>query len=450
MRRYALLALTASLLVHPIKMLAQQNLSIGMKMTKTTVMLGEPVWVDVAVTNRSGETIRLDFGNECYGNNPLKVQIPNAEAIVKPATRCGAGVAGSCPTGALPSLADGETMTRRYVLAGDFRIVRPGSYDVLMEKTIRYAPVSAGTSELNLAPSSTNQQTAKQKDTLLVGPADPAKLLALEETIAQAAMERPVEAPSLTNSIDGKLLDRASLREQSHLRQQASSETTLFRYSTAEGLAAYPVAGMERIFRSWMGSGTFDTYGLWGLKRLNTPTARDQLAEMAASQEQLQNSWVQSFRFQAIDALAELGDTTYVPLVERLLGDPSHEVQRAAVRALGLLGGKDAVPLLAARARTRPTKYDRSEAITAMGNTASLTAVPMLLEFADMPDADEPSASFYALNRLTHLGFPNPLGRSAADVKSEWTQFWMAHQANARAYGPYDCGDMVHLPGVMQ
>jgi hypothetical protein len=35
-------------------------------------------------------------------------------------------------------------------------------------------------------------------------------------------------------------------------------------------------------------------------------------------------------------------------------------------------------------------------------------------------------------------------------VKSEWAQFWMAHQASARAYGPYDCGDMVHLPGVMQ
>jgi hypothetical protein len=42
-------------------------LDIQISLPKDAVLLGEPVWVDVRITNRSDEVLRIEAGNHCTG-----------------------------------------------------------------------------------------------------------------------------------------------------------------------------------------------------------------------------------------------------------------------------------------------------------------------------------------------------------------------------------------------
>jgi len=395
-----------------------QDLEIRLQLSKTTVLLGEPVWVDVSVTNRTKEALFVDFGVACGGWKPLTVQIPVAEPAIKEPRLCEGGIGISCSSGALPSLQPGEMLTRRYVLDGDFRIVHPGGYEVMIEKTMRYAPVAANSSDLTLTDALARHQVATLNVELEVQVADPEKLLALEQAAAQTAMARPAVTP------------RSGFLE---------LEALLLRDVTAQGLSEYPAAGMEDVFRGWVEGHEFNTYGVSALKQLNTPASREALAEIAESKEHPDDTWFQSFRPQAVDALADLGDKTYVPLMERLLHDSSNSVQMSAAQALGLMGGEAELGPLADSARNGPTQGIRLEAIRAIGYTASLKAVPLLIDLVSMEDANQPDGSYYALRTLTHTEFPAPADKSIPEVKSAWMQFWSLRRQGARAYGPYDC-----------
>jgi hypothetical protein len=62
----------------------QQPLDIQMKPTKTTILLGEPLWVDVTVANLSKQALIIDFGSECFGAKPLKAEIATAIHVNEP------------------------------------------------------------------------------------------------------------------------------------------------------------------------------------------------------------------------------------------------------------------------------------------------------------------------------------------------------------------------------
>jgi len=445
---FTLLGLVA--LVGSTSALAQQDLDIHIQLTKTTVLLGEPVWVDVSATNRTKQALFIDFGTACAGQKPLKVQIPAAEPAVIEPRRCDGGTMGSCSSGSIPTLQPGETLTRRYVLDGDFRITHTGSYKVLFEKMIRYAPVASGDSDLYLAPTRATQQTAESTAELNVEAADPEKLLALEKADAETAMEKPPDPPLPSSSQDGIPLEKAALKKAMDRFHAVQLESMLDHDRIAEGLSKYPAAGMEPVYLSWLESLRYTTYGLLALKRLNTPAAREALAKVAESQAKPNDSWFQSFRPQAVDALADLGDKTYLPLIERLLHDSNSSVQLSASSVLGLMGGEAELDLLAERARNGPTEGIRVEAIRSIGDTASLNAVPLLIDFVDLPDADEPDVSYYALRTVTHLEFPDPAHRPLHEVQSAWQQFWSLHQLNARAYGPYECRETPYTQRLTQ
>lgn len=193
----------------------------------------------------------------------MKVEVPGAElgnGKSKPHL-----FSGDCLTSYPPPKLDpGEMFTRRYLLSGDFRIVQPCRYDVVLEKGIRYGTQSPGMSPPFPMP---NEETAKLRVTLIVLPADPARLLAIERELAQQ-----VTAPVDT-------------------RQVHELEGIETRDSIAEGLAAYPTAGMEPIFDDWMVSE--NSHGLAGLLKLNTPTARRFIAGAADPSPQVVLRWHQ-------------------------------------------------------------------------------------------------------------------------------------------------------------
>jgi HEAT repeat protein len=415
-------------------------LDIQISIPKDTVLLGEPVWVDVHITNRSAEPLHIDTGNECFGNRPLKVQVPAAEpgSGERVSCRVPAGSGGSCPFGLPPLVFPGETIVRRYVLSGDFRITHPGSYNVLLENTISYAPVApAGAPQGASAPKQDRTQTASVQVTLDVQPAAPEKLLAIEEELAQKAAE---PAPDLAQppSLNDKPPDANALRAR-EIRFNIQLDALMMSQAIAEGLAMSPAAGLEPVFRTWAKGWRFGYYGLIGLKRLKTPAAREALASIANSTERQGDSGFQSTRSQTVDALADMGDKSYLPLLEKLTRDSDVNVRRSAIAALGLLGGGRELPLLTTLAHNGVTEPDRYVAIGAIGDTDSLGAVPILIDLAALPDSEEPDTSYFGLLTLTHLQFPAPAQRPVAEVQRAWLEFWRSHEPGAQAYSRYDC-----------
>jgi hypothetical protein len=187
---------------------SQQELAIQMHATKTTILLGEPDWVDVSVTNRSSQPLRYDMGMDCPNLGlppPLKVEVSGAEPGDGKPKPC--VYAGDCLTSyPPPELAPGETFTRRYVLSGDFRIVQPGRYDVVLEKSINYGP-SPRQHDLSAPLPIPDQETAKLHVTLVVLPPAPQKLLVIERDLAKR-VTGPMSLPSIPAPPVGQSFDK--------------------------------------------------------------------------------------------------------------------------------------------------------------------------------------------------------------------------------------------------
>lgn len=208
-----------------------------------------------------------------------------------------------------------------------------------------------------------------------------------------------------------------------------------------------------------MTGGEPEYYGLRGLSKLNTVAARAMLAEAAEGPADLYARWNRDvhwadndpqeaarsrreafarWRASAVHALARMGDRSYVPLLERLAGDDSAEVRQEAISNLGLLGGEAELPRLATLARSG-IGGDSQGAILAMGDTGSLTAVPMLIDLFNLPDANEPMSSDLPLMTLTHHLVQSDEQRTAAGYQATWRQWWEQNGSHARAYGPFEC-----------
>ncbi len=411
---------------------------VRVELDPTTIVLGEPVWVDVKITNRSPVPLTIDVGNTCFGARPLIVRVPGAEPGNGKHECVYGAMGGSCGVSLPPVVQPGKTLTERYVFEGDFHIAHAGVYNVDLEKPIRYGPPS-GTPESPRSPK--QEETVHVQTTLHVLPANPDKLLAIEQSQA-AEVTATMSPPPLPSGADIEAIRRAD-----EIQRAAEYDGYLRREAIAAGLWTYPAPGMEPIFRAWLAPNntSYADYAVIALSHLNTPASRQILAEQAASAAKPRDSFYQIHRWEAIDALAEMGDTSYLPLMERLLNDPYHDVQRAAVRALALLGGEKELPLLNTRVRTSTNQVDRIDAIQAMGESASLQAVPMLIDLFTLPDADEPGESDYALSMLTHEHLPaTPKLRTALESKSLWQAWWVQNERTARAYSPYECDPALH------
>jgi hypothetical protein len=430
----------------------QQDISIRMRLTKPSILLGEPVWVDVTVTNRTTEQLRIDMGDTCFGHRPLLVEIPEAEPGSGEHKRCGL-IGGSCLSSA-PSLLDhGNTLTWRYVLAGDFRITHSGAYHVTLHKRVDYAREFPRTDPSEFSRNA-SEQTAKETALLEVRPADPAKLLAIEQALA-AEVTAPYAEPPLPAAALPAMPNSEARRAALDAWQ---FETMVKRTAVAEGLANFPAAGMEPVFNHWLINDGGSGNGLLALQKLNTPESRRLVAQVADPSEDLYSLWRQHVHFadrpgaetaakrsfsnwqaRAVHALTEMGDRSYLRLLEKLAGDSSWEVRQEATLGLGLLGGESEVPKLAALAQNATNPRDRSNAIQAMGDTASLKAAPLLISLFTLKNADEPSRSNFALTTITHYSLPPADARTILETQALWQDWWEHNKDNARAYGPFEC-----------
>lgn len=80
MRPYRLIVIINSLLVHTIHVVAQQEIDVKMKLSKRTILLGEPVWILLTARNVSKTTLKVDPGDYCFkdGQVPVVAVVPDA------------------------------------------------------------------------------------------------------------------------------------------------------------------------------------------------------------------------------------------------------------------------------------------------------------------------------------------------------------------------------------
>jgi hypothetical protein len=258
------------------------GLDVQLRLEPATIVLGQPVWVVVSMTNRSASPIVAQGASNCF-DSPLHVEIPAAQTPNTSASMCG-HPAESCQT-ELVHVAPGQTVERRFVLKGDFKITRAGRYAVVIHDAVRYGDSTAG---------------ASAQTNLTVMPSNHDKLLAIEQSLARRALAAPIAE----------------------------------RYELAAGLATYPAAGMEAAFTSWANRQDVSDFALLALYHLNTPQARATLAQCASGTPAL---WADRNRAEAVRYLAHMGDASYLPVLQKLAHDPEKDVQRQAVLGIGVL-----------------------------------------------------------------------------------------------------------------
>jgi hypothetical protein len=196
------------------------------------------------------------------------------------------------------NIAPGQAITRRYALQGNFVTTAAGNYDVIVHTAIRYgAQVNVG------APKLDQLQPVAMNAMLNVAPADPQKLLTIEKSLAQRATtiaERPSPPPHA---------DVETLRRLDAAERPIERDANMERYALAEGLAAYPAAGMEPIFTRWLDRQDFYESALLALYHLNTPQARAILAQRAAGvSAKLLPTEKNAERWLAVEYLSWMGD----------------------------------------------------------------------------------------------------------------------------------------------
>ena len=171
-----------------------------------------------------------------------------------------------------------------------------------------------------------------------------------------------------------------------------------------------------------------------GLARLGTRAAKDKLAGLAWPKNP------ESLTQPAIQALAELGDRSYCPVMLDLAQQNAGYSRMIALRGAGYLCGKKAIPLTL-RLLNSADQSLRYELAYALGNTHARDAVPILSDFLADRDENVRRAAVDALATLTHRSQEPGIAslEAAEQTRRAWMAWWSGYGRRAKIYGPEDC-----------
>ncbi|MBV9270277.1 MAG: hypothetical protein JO165_04230 [Candidatus Eremiobacteraeota bacterium] len=115
-------------------------LQVHYRLDPDHIILGQPVWIAVTMTNRSDEALLAEGVSNCFDSH-LHVDVPGLRRREADASSC-AHRTEDCQT-EFVDIAPGETVTRRYTLSGNFVMTAPGNYTVVVNDTIRFGNSSS-------------------------------------------------------------------------------------------------------------------------------------------------------------------------------------------------------------------------------------------------------------------------------------------------------------------
>jgi hypothetical protein len=174
----------------------------------------------------------------------------------------------------------------------------------------------------------------------------------------------------------------------------------------------------------------FDTGAIDALGRLATAASRAHLRERSSGRDPR--------RFDVLLALARARHPDDAALLSSLLADGDVDLRSRSASALGLgyIGAEQAVRDLERALPSAPYEL-RSTIATALGNTRSGLAVPILIGmFGNNPAHDKVLA---ALKTLTHRPWSSDAGGDPAAQRRRWMRWWSENGSSVPLFGPDEC-----------
>jgi len=296
----------------------------------------------------------------------------------------------------------GETYTAEWPLDFWYHIAREGTYPVSISRPIRYSTLKGGIQSLPVS----------SKMTLQVAPADPAQV---EQTLQK--FHADLQSPD--NIVRHEALDVL-----------ATSAPSYF-YDEALRLARDP--------------DPFNVeHAVGGLGRMNTPDARQILAEVITTRKIEGHAEEQSARCHAIESLGNSGDATYVPFLEPYVPRANTCEGLYAMTAIAKLGKGSVVPLLQAQLQS-PVQKQRWWAIRALRITNSPDAVDAIITALRDKDPELRAQAVTSLTELTGHSVTKPGASRLTPIQFEnlWLAWWHNHK-NSTSIVQYP-GELCHM-----
>lgn len=300
-------------------------------------------------------------------------------------------------------LSAGETYTAEWPLDFWYHVTRKGTYEVSISRPIRYSTLKGGIQSLPVS--------SKMKLQLI--PADPAQ-------VEQSLQKFHADLQSPDNIVRHTALDVLS--------------TTAPDYFYAEAL---------RLARD---PDPFNVeHAVGGLGRMNTPEARQVLAEVITTRTIEGSDDEQSARCHAIESLGNSGDSTYISFLEPYVPRASTCEGLYAMTAIAKLGKGSVVPLLQAQLQN-PVQKQRWWAIRALRITNSPDAVDAIIIALRDKDPDIRAHAATSLTELTghsvtKAGAAQP---SLTQLENLWRAWWHIHRSST-TIGEYP-GELCRMP----
>jgi hypothetical protein len=137
--------------------------------------------------------------------------------------------------------------------------------------------------------------------------------------------------------------------------------------------------------------------------------------------------------------LAETGDQQWFPLLRDVAEKNARNVPYVSNAAE--VGGEKMLPTLVSLLSSPDRQFTRTNAVSAMGYTASRAAIPILIELLKAPEtdiADRAAGSLQQLTRRRAEGKPQ-------DQYAEWSGWWSRERNTATMHRIGECGDSIFL-----
>jgi HEAT repeat protein len=379
---------------------AQAQMQGHISMAKEVYVAGEPVFVLFEVTNTGTDPLQFtSFDPYTEGCGGYTIEISSGPALAHPS--CRPPSSSDCNV-SQEVIAGGET-SHKLVLVNFFShsLSAPGDYEVHAAQTFRYT--SAGGSLNTPTDGKEFKVEARFSIRLLKG--------------SQEALQR-IYQPYVTNLSSDD--------------DEIQSEAQLAIVTGAPPWLEDAIVGMLRKYTS-------RELALLGLRNLNTPRSREELAKIVQSTSEYTQE-----NEAAVNYLAQMGDKKYFPLLLELAKKQSSKEGRIYVLAAAELGGNDALPYLQELLNGSDPDA-RANAVAALEKTGSRQAVPLLLEALKQPNANLAKLALDGLTDLTHrsaFAVDDPPG----EEYGRWQAWWSANGTNAPVYGPRQCGEVEKIP----
>jgi hypothetical protein len=360
------------------------SLAAKISMAKEEYLAGEPVYVHFEVTNVGKDAVLYTAGDP-YSSTCGGYQIELSRGSEAEGWSCARTTNTDC-LAVNPMLAPGETERQNILVNFAHDVSKPGEYEVNAVRTLNYWPLTG------------------------------------EAT-------RPADAKSFKYETKLKIQVVAGDREllksiyQVYVKNLGSQDDEIQR-DAERAIASGAPPWLEDTIVGMLRRSTSREFALLGLKNLNTPRSREELAKIVndTSPETQENET-------AVEYLGQMGDKKYLPMLLELAKKEAASGDRGYVLAAAELGGDEAVALLKELLANKDANV-RTTAVLGLGKTGSRQAVETLVDAMKIANADFQAVVGAALAELTHQSRQGP---------EDWEKWWESDGKSARIYSVKEC-----------